>query len=259
MNLNQVKAVVRKEVTGFFGNSQYYIVAFLCAAIFSWIYPTVLNKFALALQTAQYQPTTPKQFLNIHFQVFLPQLNILNLILIFIVPAFAMKMFAEERKLRTFDLLLTSPLTSTQIVLGKFLAVMGAIFGICFVSFLYPAMTASFTEIQWGPLCIAFLGIFFVAGVYAAMDLFASALTESAVVAYVLAVVFNLGIWFIGIAVDVVDSSQARSFFEHISLNQHLMFLVEGTVKTSSVVFLFSLIFLFNFLCERVVESFRWR
>ncbi len=259
MNLSQTFAIARKETKGFFLSPQYYVVVFLCSAIFSWVYPNVLNKFARALQTAVYQPDMPKQMLNIHYQVFLPQLNILNLILIFIVPALAMRMFAEERKLRTFDLLLTSPVTSAQIVVGKFIAVMTAIFGISFVSFLYPLATAAFTDLQWIPLIIAFLGIFLVAGVYAAMDVFASSLTESSVVAYVLAVVFNMAVWFIGIGVDVVDSANARAVFEHISLNQHLVLLVEGTIRTGSIVFLISLIFLFGFLCERVVESFRWR
>jgi ABC-2 type transport system permease protein len=201
------------------------------------------------------QPDMPKQMLNVHYQVFLPQLNILNLILIFIVPAFTMRLFAEEKKLRTFDLLLTSPISSAQIVAGKFLATLAAIFGLCFLSFLYPV----FTKLNWAPLVIAFFGVLTVGAVYAAMDLFASALTESAVVAYVMAVMLNMAVWFVGIGVDVVDTPMARQIFEHISINQHLVSLVEGTIRTSSLVFLFSLIFLFCFLCERVVESSRWR
>lgn len=259
MSINQTLAIVKKESKGFFLSPQYYVVCFLCSAVFSWIYPNVLNKFAEALQTYVYQPEIPKQSLNIHYQVFLPQLNILNLILIFIVPALAMRMFAEERKLRTFDLLLTSPITSAQIVLGKYFAVMAAIFGICLVAISYPLATVAFTEIQWAPLIIAFSGIFLVAGVYAAMDIFASSLTESAVVAYVMAVMLNMAVWFVGIGVDIVDTATARQFFEHISLNQHLVGLAEGTIRTNSLVFLLSLISLFCFLCERVVESFRWR
>lgn len=257
--MSPVISIAKKESKGFYLSSNFYIVCFLCAAIFSWVYPNVLNKFAQALQSFIYQPEIPKQQLNIHYQVFLPQLNILNLILIFVVPAFTMRLFAEEKKLRTFDLLLTSPITSAQIVAGKFLAVMAAIFGLCFLSFLYPAMTSVFTELNWVTLIIAFFGIFIVGSVYAAMDLFASSLTESAVVAYVMAVIFNMAVWFIGIGVDVVDSPTARQIFEHIALNQHLVGLVEGTIRTSSLIFLFSLTFLFCFLCERVVESSRWR
>jgi ABC-2 type transport system permease protein len=257
--MSQVFAITKKEAKGFYFSPNYYIVAFLCAAVFSWVYPNVLNKFAQALQTSIMQPDMPKQMLNVHYQVFLPQLNILNLILIFIVPAFTMRLFAEEKKLRTFDLLLTSPISSAQIVAGKFLATLAAIFGLCFLSFLYPASTAVFTKLNWAPLVIAFFGVLTVGAVYAAMDLFASALTESAVVAYVMAVMLNMAVWFVGIGVDVVDTPMARQIFEHISINQHLVSLVEGTIRTSSLVFLFSLIFLFCFLCERVVESSRWR
>jgi len=257
--MSKVMAIGKKEIKGFYLSPNFYVVCFLCAAIFSWVYPNVLNKFAMALQTAVYQPDMPKQQLNIHYQVFLPQLNILNLILIFVVPALTMRLFAEEKKLHTFDLLLTSPVTSAQIVAGKYLAALSAIFGLCFLSFLYPAATAVFAHLNWAPLIIAFLGIFIVGAVYAAMDIFASSLTESAVVAYVLAVIFNMAVWFVGIGVDVVDSPLARQIFEHISLNQHLMALVEGTIRTNSLIFLGSLIFLFCFLCERVVESSRWR
>lgn len=257
--MNAVIAIGKKEVKGFLLSPHFYVVCFLCAAIFSWIYPNILNKFAIALQTYVHQPEIPKQQLNIHYQVFLPQLNILNLILIFVTPALTMRLFAEEKKLRTFDLLLTSPVTSAQIVIGKYLAAVTAIFTLCLLSFLYPAATGFFTKINWAPLVIAFVGIFVVGSVYAAMDLLASSLTQSAVVAYVLAVIFNMSVWFVGIGVDVVDSPMARQFFEHISLNQHLVSLVEGTIRTNSVVFLFSLIFLFCFLCERVVESSRWR
>lgn len=257
--MNPVLAIGKKETKGFLLSPNFYVVCFLCSAIFSWVYPNVLSKFAVALQTFVYQPDIPKQQLNIHYQVFLPQLNILNMILIFVTPALTMRLFAEEKKMRTFDLLLTSPVTSAQIVAGKYLAALSAIFGICFLSFLYPAATAVFTKLHWAPLIIAFFGIFLVGAVYAAMDLLASSLTESAVVAYVLAVIFNMSVWFVGIGVDVVDSPWARQIFEHISLNQHLVSLVEGTIRTNSLVFLFSLIFLFCFLCERVVESSRWR
>lgn len=257
--MSKIFAIFKKETRGFFLSPNFYVVCFLCSAVFSWIYPNVLNKFAMALQAAVYSPEMPKQQLNIHYQVFLPQLNMLNLILIFIVPAMTMRLFAEEKKLRTFDLLLTSPVTSAQIVIGKYLAALAAIFGICFLSFLYPAATAMFTKVNWATLTIAFMGIFIVGGVYVAMDLFASSLTESAVVAYVMAVVFNMSVWFVGIGVDVVDSPLARQIFEHISLNQHLIGMVEGTLRTSSLIFLTSVIFLFCFLCERVVESSRWR
>jgi ABC-2 type transport system permease protein len=257
--MNPTWAILKKEFKGFYQSPQFYVVCFLCTAIFSWIYPIQLSMFNEALKNAMFAQGASQQQFNIHYGVFLRHLSYLNLMLIFVVPALTMRLFAEERKMRTFDLLLTAPVTSAQIVIGKYLASLAALGGLVLIAFAYPAMTAVFAKFSWAPLIIAFMGMFLVSAVYAAMDLFCSALTESAIIAYVMAVILNVSIWFIGIGVEVVDSPLARQIFEHISLNQHLGSLVEGTIRTSSIVFILSLILFFGFLCERVVESLRWR
>lgn len=257
--MSKVLAIYKKELKGFLFSPTFYVVCALIAIVFSFIYPNVLSKFSEALQMGMMNPEIAGQQMNIHYQVFLPQLNVLNLMLIMIVPALTMRLFAEEKKVRTFDLLLTSPITSAEIVAGKYLAALSAVFGLCLIALLYPLATAAFTKLQWGSLWIAFFSIFAAGAVYAAVDLFCSSLTESGIIAYVLAVVLNMGLWFVGIAVDSVDNEILRSVFEHISINQHLVALVEGSVRTSSLIFIASLIFLFCFLCERVVEASRWR
>lgn len=257
--MDKILAIFKKEMKGFFFNPNFMIVCALCSIILSWIYPIQLNMFANELRNFVYQSQIPKQQLNIHYAVFLRHLSYLNLMLILIVPALTMRLFAEEKKMRTFDLLLTSPVTSVQIVIGKYLATLGAILTIVFIAFLYPAATSMFVKVNWVTLVIAFFGIFLVSAVYGAMDLFCSSLTESAIVSYVMAVMLNVAIWFVGIGGEVVDSSLGRKIFEHISLSQHLSSFVEGTIRSSTLVFFASLIFLFSFLSERVVESTRWR
>lgn len=251
--------IFKKEVKGFYFNPTFWIICFLVSVIFSWVYPIQLNVFAQMLMNYVMQQGIPVNQLNIHYGVFLRQLSYLNLILIFVVPALTMKLFAEEKKLRTFDLLLTSPVTSVEIVTGKFLAALCAMGGIVLLAFLYPAATSLLAKINWAPLIIAFLGIFLVGSVYASMSLFCSSLTENSLVAYVMSVILNVSIWFIGIGTEVVDSEVGRKIFEHVSLSAHLSNLVEGTVRTSSIVFFVSVIVLFCFLAERVVESSRWR
>jgi ABC-2 type transport system permease protein len=257
--VNKISVIFWKEFKGFVLSPTFYIVGFLIASIMSWVYPIALSDFARNMQAMMFQPGLPPQAQNIHYGVFLRHLSNLNLILIFVVPALTMRLFAEEKKLRSLDLLMTSPVTSLQIVVGKYLSAIASIFLLCLIGLSYPVATAALAKFAWAPLLVAFFGIFMVAAVYAAMNLFCSSLTESAIVAYVMAVVLNIGVWFIGLGVEVVDSSWARSIFEHISLNTHLIGLVEGTIRTSSVIFLLSLIFFFCFLCERVVESARWR
>lgn len=257
--MNGSLAIAKKEIKGFLFSPNFILVCALMATMLSWVFPGSLKMFDTQLKSAMFQGALNQQGLNIHYGLFLRHLSFVNLILIFVVPALTMRLFSEEKKLKTFDLLLTSPLTSSAIVLGKLVAALFAVLVVMFVSFLYPLSTRAFAEFSWTTLLIAYLGIFLVAAVYTAMDLFCSALTESGIVAYVMAVILNVFIWFIGMGVDVVDSSVARAIFEHISLNQHLSALVEGTVRTTAFIYFGSLIFLFSFLCERVVESTRWR
>lgn len=251
--------IFKKELKGFYFNPTFWVIAGLMSVIFSWVYPIQLNLFAQLLTNYVMQQGVPTNQLNIHYGVFLRQLSYLNLLLIFVVPALTMKLFAEEKKMRTFDLLLTSPVTSFEIVLGKFLAAVGAIAGLIFVALSYPLATGLLASIHWTPLMISFTGVLMVGAVYVAMDLFASSLTENSIVAYIISVIFNLSIWFIGIGAEVVDGEKARKVFEHLSLSSHLSALAEGTIRSNSLIFFASVIVLFCFLAERVVESSRWR
>lgn len=251
--------ISRKEIKSFFLNPTFYVIATLLTLILSFVYSIQLKQFSDLVQNYIMQPGISQQQLNIHYGLFLRHLSYLNLLLIFIVPAFTMRLLSEERKLRTFDLLLTSPLTSFDIVFGKFLAALVSVLALVTIAIMYPIWTALIVEVHWGSLFVATLGIFLVGAVYAAMNLFCSSLTENSLIAYVMSVILNVAIWFIGMGADVVDSGTFRALFEHISLSTHLSSLVEGTVRTNALIFLLSVIFLFVFLAERVVESMRWR
>lgn len=252
--------ISKKDLKSFFFSPIFYIVAFFCTVVMSWVFPIQLAQFnEMSKNFMLQQQGLPPQQLNIHYALFLRQLSYLNLMLIFIVPALTMRLLSEEKKMKTFDLLLTSPVTSVEIVLGKYVASLGAVFGVVFLSFLYCAWTSFFASFSWPLLLVAFFGIFMVGSVYAAMDLFCSALTESALAAFVMSVILNVSIWFVGIGAEVADAQWLRAVLEHISINSHLSAFVEGTLRTSAVVFLLSVVGLFVFLAERVVESSRWR
>ncbi len=252
--------IARKELKGFFLTPTFYIIAGVICVILSLLFPVHFTIFVTAAQMAAQQIGGGGQQANIHYGLYLRHLNYLNLLLIFVVPAMTMKMFAEEKKMRTFDLLLTAPVTSWDIVWGKFLAVSGAVLAIMLIALLYPLITLMFVkQIHWPSLILAFSGIFILSLVYVAMNLFCSSLTGSVLIAFILSVILNISIWFVGIGVEVVDSQWARDLFEHISLSNQLSGLVQGTLRTQSIAFFISAIALFLFLAERVVESHRWR
>lgn len=223
------------------------------------MFSIALDRFnALSTNSMMQLGVSPQQQ-NIHYSVFLPHLSLVNLLMIFFIPALCMRLLAEEKKMKTFDLLLTSPVTSLEIVLGKYLATLVAILGLILVAMIYPLISRQMTEFAWAPTVIAAFGIFLVSAVYAAMNLFASSLTENSLVAFILSIMFNLFIWFVGALNESFDQPVIKKILEHLSINTHLAGLIEGTIRTSGLIFILSLIFLFCFLTERVIESSRWR
>lgn len=251
--------IYKKELAGFFQSPLFYFVAFLMTALLSLMFSTSLDRFTFLAANPMMQMGAPAQAQNIHYAVFLPHLSIVNFLLIVFVPALSMRLLSEEKKLRTFDLLLTSPITSAQIISGKFFALFTTLVALIAVSLIYPVITKQIAEFSFAPTLVATLGIILVAAVYASMNIFASSLTENGLIAFIVSVVLNATVWFVGALSESIDGGTLKKIFDHLSLNTHLAALVEGTLKTNGLVFFLSVIFLFCFLAERVVESARWR
>src|SRR5690606_27053024 len=103
------------------------------------------------------------------------------------------------------------------------------------------------------------LGLIVVSGLYVAIGVFISSLTESLMLSYILAVLFNLLFWFVGAAQESMDNSMMAAFFEHITIGQQFFNFLKGTIRLSAAMFFVSVSMFFIFLCQRVVESSRWR
>jgi len=196
---------------------------------------------------------------NLHMTVFIGHISMTNLIFVVIIPALTMRLLAEEKKMRTYDLLLTAPVTATDIALGKFLAGLFAAGVLTLISMLYPLSLRFVSDYNVTMLISAYLGLFFVTGIYVAVGLFGSSLTESIFLSVVIGIIFNLGLWFVAQGADFFDSSKWVALMEHMALGQHFANFVRGTPKISSLVFLLSCMGFFVFLTQRVVESSRWR
>lgn len=235
----------------------FLVVSTVCTVFWSFVYLRALSEFAGNMQMMQM--TGQESGMNIFYHLFFPHISIIHLVLVFAVPLLTMRLISEEKKMRTFDLLLTSPITSVDIAVGKFLAGFGVALVLALISFLYPLMTAMIADFNWGTLLSAYLGLVLVLGVYVAVGLFASSMTESAFLAAILALMMNLALWFIGQSSDSAESATTFSILNQMSLGINFSAFLKGSLKISSTVFFVSLIAFFVFLAERVVESSRWR
>jgi ABC-2 type transport system permease protein len=244
-----------KDFKGLVLSPLFYVISGVCACIWSMTYIRALGEFAensgrIAGSGLGDGPT-------LQSTVFLAHISYTNLLFVLLIPALTMRLLAEEKRMRTYDLLLTSPISATHIALGKFLAGWGSAIALSAISFLYPLGTRFFAEFYMGPLFTAYLGLILVAGAYVAVGLFASSLTESILLSVALGLIFNISLWFISQSAG--EGHFYTPFLEYMNIGQHFFSFITGAIKLNSAVFLLSLIALFVFLTQRVVESSRWR
>lgn len=253
--------IAGRDLKTYFMSPLFYVVAGVCTIVWSFVFGTAIDQFMAAsvAQMMQSMQGENDAGINLHRTVIAYHASIVNLLMIMAAAALSMRLLSEEKKQRTFDLLLTSPVTATDIAVGKWMAGTLASWGLLAITALYPLSLGIFGPIEWGPLATTYIGLMLLAGVYIAVGLFASSLTESSVLAVVMSILFSFMLFFISAPAQSADGPIEKAVFEHLSIGTHLSTFVGGSLGVSAVVFFASLIFLFTLLTQRVVESARWR
>lgn len=252
--------ILKKELKALFLSPAFYVITFFITLIMGITFSIGIYNFAqLASNAMMAMAMQSTQQQNIHYVVFMPHLSVLNLVFMFLIPALCMRLVAEEKKNRTFDLLMTSPVTSLQIVLAKFFSVAFVVFILSLITLLYILLVKLFFDFSLIPTLLASLGIFLVGLVYVSLGLFSSSLTESTVLSFFMGVMFNLSLWILGALSEFVETPILKSILEQLSMNGHLQALIEGVVRTQGLVFFATIIVLFLFISDRLIEASRWR
>ncbi|MDE0118964.1 MAG: ABC transporter permease [Bdellovibrionales bacterium] len=249
-----------KDFKQTFFNPVFFMMAGLCCSIWGFVFPRKLFEFARVAGVSPFaQGGMGGGGYNIYETVFISHLSLTHLLLLFIVPIFTMRLISEEKKLRTFDLLLTAPITSTKIVLGKFLAAYAVVLVLVILSFLYPIITSWFAEFNITLLVSAYLSIALLMGVYTAIGLFSSSLSASVMLSVFLGIIFSVALHFVSLGGQLSNNPLYSSVMEYLSVSTHLDNFFRGNIVSSSVVFFFIVIGFFLFMTQRVIESSRWR
>jgi ABC-2 type transport system permease protein len=248
-----VMSIFRKEFKGIVFRSSFFFILFLCSLFFGLVFFNVIDQYA---KISSQMPNI--NGINFVSGMLVPHLSSLNFVMMFVCPFFAIRLFSEEYKQHTFELLLTVPITSTQIVMGKFLAACAAGITVLAVSAIYPLAGLWVADLPLVHMAIAYLGVVFVVMIYTAISIFASSLTSSLIVSGILSIVFILSLWFIAIFRTNADGS-ISTVVDMLWINSHLQAFYKGGFSLLNVSMLLSYIALFVFMCQQVVESFRWR
>lgn len=180
------------------------------------------------------------------------------LIIVFLVPLMTMKSFAEEKRQKTDQALLTAPIGLTEIVMGKFIASF-LLYLLCNTIFLVDALFISFfTAPDWVANLTTLLGILLMGMALIAVDLFISALTESQSVAAICSIGVGLFIYMVDSLAARVDSLFLRRVFYTVSFGRNYLPFSYGVITLSGVVFFLTVTAMFLFLCVRLLEKRRW-
>lgn len=177
-------------------------------------------------------------------------------VFLFFIPAISMRMWAEEKKLGTMEILLTLPLREWEVVLGKFLAGFTLLIATLFFTLPIPVMLGLVGRPDFGPIWGGYLGVVFLGAAYLAIGLFASSLTENQIVAFILAVVLCFVLYIFGhLTLQGILPSSLESFVFKMSLYSHYESIQRGVLDTRDIFYYLSIILFFLFLNVRVIQG----
>lgn len=248
--------IAKRELNAFFQSPIFYVVTTVFLALYSWMFYSLLALFgAQSFQAPQFQQMG--QILNVNQFVIEPSLANMSVILLFIIPLITMRAFAEEKKNKTFPLLLSSPVHMREIIAGKFLGCLCVVAVMLLLSSYSVIFILFMGSPEIGPILSGYLGILLMAACYISLGIFASSLTDNQIIAAVISFGFILFMWIIGWAAQSAGP-QLGELLNYISLVSHMESFLQGVIDSSDVAYYLSFIAFGLFLTYRVVESRRW-
>lgn len=257
--MKNILVIAGKEIRSLFVSPIAYVVLTGFLLLGGWFFFNLLFRFSylLTLYTSL-QNFEGLQGLNLNEHVISPLLHNLTIVLVIMVPVITMRSFAEEKRNGTYELLLTSPLTVTQIVLGKFLGSLFFIFVMILLTGIYPAILLLYGNPELGILAAGYLGLLLLGTVFVSVGLLTSSLTENQIVAAVSCFVVLLLLYVLSWPSETAGAALG-DVLKYLSVIEHFSDMVKGVIDTRNLVYLLSLILLSLFLTHRSVEASRWR
>jgi ABC-2 type transport system permease protein len=256
--MTPVQTIVAKELRSFFVSPVVYVIAAIFLAIVGLLaYWAVANASNQALRLMQIQNTYAQ--LNLNDMLFRPLFRSMNLILMIILPLLTMRLFAEERKLRTFELLLTSPIGVNEIVSGKFMSVLMVYAGLLSLTGLIPITLSAYATFDWRPIYLGYMALFLQGSLMLAIGLFASALTENQIIAAFLSFGFILGLWMLGALGTVVGDTTIGQILSYVSFTEHYERMIRGLLNLKDIFYYLSGIAFMWFAAHQAVDAYRWK
>jgi len=211
--------------------------------------------FVLYLQNTNFNDTTIQGFID-PLSVFGVQSGG-NILLLLFAVILTMRALAEEKKLGTLELLLTSPVRDSDVVLGKFLGSMGILIIMLVLTLLYPILLIIMGDPDMGPIWTSYLGLFLLGVTALSIGIFGSSITSNQIVAAVVSGAIIFALWILGIVAGSVPEV-FQEVLSYISISDHAVGFESGVIDTRDIVYYLSITSLFLYFSIRSLEASRW-
>lgn len=254
--MKNILTIYKKELNSYFVSWVAYLLLAMFAAVsgfFFWVFLREFAEYGMMMQMRGQM--TP---MNVNEMIIRPMLSNLSVIGLFFIPIITMRLFAEEKRNGTIELLATSPITDVQIIVGKWLAALTFYASMLVFTGLNLAFLFKYGNPDWKPLLVGYLGMLLLAAAMLAVGIFISSLTKNQIIAGAMTFGVCLLLWVIGWA-GQSDTGTVSQVLSYISVTTHLESFEKGVLASKDVIFYLTLIFLGLFLTARSMESLRWR
>jgi ABC-2 type transport system permease protein len=254
--MRNILIIARRDFRAYFTSPIAYIVIAGFLVIMGWMFFFNLSHFNA--QNLQYQQFNMGKAASITDGIIRPLYGNMNVIFLFLVPFITMRLFAEERKLHTIELLMTAPVTLAQIILGKFFSSLLLVIVMLAFTLVYPIVLFATGNPELGPIVTSYIGTLLLSGCYLSLGILFSSLTENQIVAGALTFAAGLFFWLVSWATQAAGPVWSDVLM-YLSLISHYNNFSQGLLNSSDVLFYLSFIGIGLFLTHRVLDSFRWR
>jgi ABC-2 type transport system permease protein len=236
-SLSNTSTIFRKELRSYFNSAIAYVVIVVFFVLMGWFYAG--NIFLINIATLRYM------------------FEYAGIIFLFVIPAMTMRLLAEERKSGTIELLSTKPLHDIEIVLGKFLASWAFVGITVLPTLIYYLIIVFLGDIDNGPVIGGYLGLMLMTGVFVAVGLLASSLTDNQIVAFMLGLFFCIVLFFID-KMLIVMPDFAIGILQFLSVDFHFSNIARGVIDTRDVVYFLSVLGFSLYLSVVSLERRKW-
>ncbi len=252
----KVWAIACRDLKTYFASPIAYIVIAGFLTLMGLMFFSNLSHFFV--QQLQYKQFGMGKGVSLTEGIIRPLYGNMNVILLLLVPLITMRLFAEEKKLQTIQLLMTAPITIGQMVMGKFLAALMLVGIMLGLTLVYPLILFIYGNPDLGPIFTSYLGTLLLSGCYVGMGVMFSSMTENQIVAGVLTFAAGLLFWLIN-WLSQFAGAVIGDVLDYLSIIQHYNNFSQGILDSTDVIFYFSFIGISLFLTHRVLDSYRWR